>query len=213
MIHALRLERTATGVAGILFGLAGCATPDRPSGRTTQPLVESGAPVEGSVLAQLASELPAWIVEPSTLPVGRTGKNDCTFPFGQDVPQWDFHPDAGCWEHAGPDGWTRQQFERIHIPSLPSCGGGPGDGNGIRVCRVGGEGQPSPCFLSPSTGRTAALDVSAILCAIRPLHPQRSGRPSTISWRHARTSIVLTLALGMREAISVASFMSLASIR
>jgi hypothetical protein len=102
MIHPRRLKWTAAGVAGILVLLGGCAAPDTPSGPTTQPLVESGAPVEGSVLAQLASELPAWIVEPSTLPVGRTGKNDCTFPFGQDIPQWDFHPDAGCWEHAGP---------------------------------------------------------------------------------------------------------------
>ena len=80
------------------------------------------------------------------------GENNCTFPFGQDVPQWDFHPDAGCWEHSGPDGWVRNQQQKIHIPNFSRCGGGPGDANVIRVCRLGGAGQPQPCFLDPSTG-------------------------------------------------------------
>lgn len=93
----------------------------------------------------IANALPAWIVYPSTLPQGRVGKNNCTFAFGQVVPQWDFHPDAGCWEYQGPDGWTRQQQQKIHVPNFPPCGGGPGDANAIRVCRDGGAGQSSPC--------------------------------------------------------------------
>ena len=75
-------------------------------------------------IMQVAGSIPSWILNPATLPPGRMGKNNCTFAFGQVVPQWDFHPDAGCWEHSGPDGWTRQQFQKIHIPNLASCGAG-----------------------------------------------------------------------------------------
>jgi hypothetical protein len=62
-----------------------------------------------------------------------------------DTPKWDFHPDAGCWEHTGPDGWTRQQFQKLHVPKFHECNGGPGDATAIRVCRAGGAGQDSPC--------------------------------------------------------------------
>jgi hypothetical protein len=68
------------------------------------------------------------------------------------VPQWDFHTDAGCWESEGEEGWIRQHFEKIHIPAFPSCGGGPGDATAIRMCRAGGQGQPSLCFIDPVTG-------------------------------------------------------------
>ena len=47
--------------------------------------------------------IPAWITNPEEFPVNLQGTNNCTFAFGQSVPQWDFHPDAGCWERPG---WT-----------------------------------------------------------------------------------------------------------
>ena len=137
----------SAGAACVIMVLAGCGGEDTP----TDPLV-SGM-LGGLVGTQSVSGLPGWIVNPSTLPPGRVGKNNCTFGFGDNVPIWDFHPDAGCWEHAGPDGWTRQQTQRIHFASFPSaCGGGPGDATGIRVCRAGGVGQPSPCSLDTTIG-------------------------------------------------------------
>jgi hypothetical protein len=99
-----------------------------------------------------ANELPGWIVNPSTLPPGRVGKNNCKFPFDVNVPKWDFHPDAGCWETDGPGGWTRQQFQRIHVPNLPACGGRPGDATAIRVCRpVVEKVQPPPGCIDGTT--------------------------------------------------------------
>jgi hypothetical protein len=100
---------------------------------------------------QATSVLPAWVINPVTLPPGRAGKNNCTFPFPADY-QWDLHPEGGCWERSGPGGWTRKQFQRIHIPSFASCGGGAGDATAIQVCRAGGRGQPSPCLIDPTTG-------------------------------------------------------------
>ena len=100
-----------------------------------------------------AGVLPDWIVNPATLPPGQVGKNNCTFEFPTAAYQWNFHPEGGCWEHEGPDGWTRQQFQRIHIATgFASCGGGSGDATAIRVCRAGGGGQPSPCPLNSITG-------------------------------------------------------------
>jgi hypothetical protein len=104
-----------------------------------------------------ANELPDWVVNPSTLPPGRVGKNNCKFPFDVEVPKWNFHPDAGCWETKGRDGWTRQQFQKIHVPNFHACGDGPGDANAIRVCRpVGEKEQPPPGCIdgttSPSSG-------------------------------------------------------------
>jgi hypothetical protein len=144
--------------------LVACAVPSTPTGPTT------AANWAQTTVADIAAdravgELAAWIVHPPDLPPGRVGKNNCTFPFGQVVPQWDFHADAGCWEHRGPDGWTRQQYKRIHIPSSPLCGGGPGDGIAIRVCRVGGRGQPSPCLIDASTGQNGcARCVATTVC-------------------------------------------------
>ncbi len=136
--------------------LAACGADD-PS-----PRIASAARfVESPLAAPAADELPAWITEPSALPAGLVGTNNCTFPFGPKVPQWDFHPDAGCWEHAGPDGWTRQQFQRIHIPHYAFCGGGPGDATAIRICRAPGE--PNPCFIDELTGPTG--------CARCVVHP------------------------------------------
>lgn len=144
---------STNAAAGILVLVAACAgAPDTPSSPTPQPLGEGTVLTESVGADQSATPLPSWILEPSTLPSGRVGKNNCTFPFGQTVPQWDFHPDAGCWEHTGPDGWTRQQQQSIHIPQFPACGGGPGDATAIRVCRLGGADQPSPCLIDPLTG-------------------------------------------------------------
>ena len=114
--------------------------------------------------AALASP-PAWVMDPAEFPPGRIGSNNCTFAFGQIVPQWNFHPDAGCWERPGPEGWTRQQQHRIHVPNFAACGGGPGDVSPIRVCRQGGAGQPSPCLVNPTTGPNGcAVCVKAFVC-------------------------------------------------
>ena len=137
-------------LGALLMLLGGCSAPTSPS-----PPDAAAVGIRVASLQDLSSaSLPTWITEPATLPEGRVAKNNCTFPFGQIVPQWDLHSDAGCWEHAGPDGWTRQQFQKIHIPSFPSCGGGPGDATAIRVCRAGGAGQPSPCLIDQITGPT-----------------------------------------------------------
>jgi hypothetical protein len=141
------------GAVCLIVSLTACGPTDSSSSPARMPLVEPGAlPSANAVVPPTASELAAWIVEPSTLPPERVGKNNCTFPFGQNVPQWNFHADAGCWERPGPDGWTRNQFQRIHIPSSPFCNGGPGDANAIRVCRAGEPGQRSPCSIDPVTG-------------------------------------------------------------
>ncbi len=138
--------------------LGACTAMERPVAPTPLNSSQSSAALGDSTsltmptIMQVAGSIPSWILNPATLPPGRMGKNNCTFAFGQVVPQWDFHPDAGCWEHSGPDGWTRQQFQKIHIPNLASCGGGPGDATAIRVCRLGGQGQPQPCFIDPTTG-------------------------------------------------------------
>src|SRR5262252_5650305 len=121
-------------VLGSLMLAAACSHKDLPT-----------APETTAIVQRDTIDLPSWVASPAVLPAGQVGQNNCTFPFGQDVPQWNFHPDAGCWERPGPDGWTRQQFQKIHIPNFPSCGGGPGDGTAIRVCRAGGAGQASAC--------------------------------------------------------------------
>lgn len=144
MNNAVRLF---SGVALTMF-LFGCSAPVSPSPSSA---VQVDSPL-GSLLGRPSpSSLPAWITEPATLPDGRVGKNNCTFPLPLDY-QWDAHPEGGCWEHPAPDGWSRQQFQKVHIPSFPSCGGGPGDATAIRVCRAGGRGQPSPCLIDPLTG-------------------------------------------------------------
>ena len=145
MTNAVRLF-SGVALAMLVFG---CSPPVAPSPSRT---VQVGGAVGSLQATPSPSSLPAWITQPTTLPDGRVGRNNCSFPFGQDVPQWDFHADAGCWEHDGPDGWTRNQQQRIHIPNFRACGGGPGDANVIRVCRAGGPGQPNPCPIDPITG-------------------------------------------------------------
>jgi hypothetical protein len=138
-------------VAAVLgLSLAACSSPSEPSLTS----VAGPSAVESVAASVGLPALPGWIANPLDLPPGRVGKNNCTFSFGQVVPQWDFHADAGCWESEGPDGWTRQQFQRIHIASFPRCGGGTADATAIRVCRSGGSGQPSPCLIDPVTGPT-----------------------------------------------------------
>lgn len=159
--------RLAIVAAFAMLMLAGCRLVDRaytPTAPTELALVKSEAQGVGrSVVTDLANDLPAWIVEPSTLPDGRVGENNCTFQLPASY-QWDAHSEGGCWEHAGPDGWTRQQFQRVHIPSFASCGGGPGDATAIRVCRAGGQGQPSPCSIDPFTGPNGCAR-----CVINPM--------------------------------------------
>ena len=142
-------RKRGPGAVLLLVLLAACGATDTPI-EPMQRLDESRVPALG--VSALEEGLPAWIVAPATLPPGSVGKNNCTFPFGQTVPQWDFHPDAGCWERPGQDGWTRQQFQKIHIPAFPTCNNGPGDATAIRVCRAGGAGQPSPCSPDSPTG-------------------------------------------------------------
>jgi hypothetical protein len=112
-------------------------------------------------------ELPRWITDPVTLPGGLQGQNNCTFPLGNSTAQWNFYPDGACWEHAGPDGWTRQQQHHIRVLSTSACGGGPADVSNVRVCRAGGAGQPapSPSCLQPVTGGNGCvICVSAVVC-------------------------------------------------
>jgi hypothetical protein len=147
---------TVTGCALVLLTACGGNTPVHP---TPLGSIQSTATVGGDVRVRPATGvmpvtgvLPSWIVNPETLPPGRAGKNNCTFPFSSADYQWDFHPDGGCWEHDGPEGWTRKQFQRVHLSNFAACGGGPGDATAIQVCRAGGRGQPSPCLIDPLTG-------------------------------------------------------------
>jgi hypothetical protein len=128
------------GPACVMLFLVACRTGDSQTTQTREAIAKPA-----TTQTQKTGQLPDWIVNPPTLPPGRVGKNNCKFAFGVDVPKWDHHPDAGCWEHAGPDGWTRQQFQKLHVPKFRECNDGPGDATGIRVCRAGGAGQDSPC--------------------------------------------------------------------
>lgn len=154
------MGRTVAECSAIAVGIlvVSCVPSDSPS-----------TPLEPSTLsltAQSVNEppaIPAWITDPLVLPAGLRGRNNCTFAFGQVVPQWDFHSDAGCWERPGPDGWTRQQQYRIHVPQLALCGGGPGDVSPIRVCRA--PGLANPCPINPTTGPNGcAICVRSFIC-------------------------------------------------
>jgi hypothetical protein len=139
------IARLSSGIAVASFVFA-CSNPTSP----TEPIQQPARSLQ--VQSDAAPAIPAWITSPETLPAGLRGRNDCTFAFGQEVPQWDFHSDAGCWERPGPEGWTRQQQHLIHVPNLARCGGGPGDVSPIRICRLGGAGQLSGCAENPTTG-------------------------------------------------------------
>ena len=140
----------------IVFAAAGavaaCTIPDTKMGPT--PVRTGAIALELADVMASPTGIAAWILAPPDLPAGWVGKSNCTFLFGPLNARWDFHPEGGCWEHPGPDGWTRQQFQRVHVPSFASCGGGPGDATAIRVCRTGGQGQPSPCPIDALTGPT-----------------------------------------------------------
>lgn len=151
--------RLCLGIALVAL-LSSCSSSRSPSTEATDIVDLRSLPSEAAL--QLP---PAWVTDPAEFPPGQIGTNNCTFAFGQIVPQWNFHPDAGCWERPGPEGWTRQQQHRIHVPHLAACGGGPGDVSPIRVCRPGGAGQPSPCLVNLTTGPNGcAVCVKAFVC-------------------------------------------------
>ena len=155
-VHHVTVRWTAVALTiQLLVACARSEAPATPVGpyapvSTTQGL--AGPPV-----------VPAWVTDPEALPPGLRGRNNCTFAFGQTIPQWDFHPDAGCWERPGPDGWTRQQQFKLHVPQLAACGGGAGDVSPVRVCRE--PDQTNPCPINPRTGPTGcALCVRNVTC-------------------------------------------------
>jgi len=146
-----------SAIALVAF-LAACRSPESPVS-----LVEATEVASFSHVSSGPPLIPAWLADPDTLPLGLRGRNNCRFSFGQSTAQWDFHPDGACWERPGPDGWTRQQQHRIHVPHLADCGGGAGDVSPIRVCRAPGEA--NPCPVNPLTGPTGcALCVRAVAC-------------------------------------------------
>jgi hypothetical protein len=107
---------------------------------------------------QEAESLPDWVLSPSTFPDGLKGTNNCSFPMVPNTTTvWNQHEDGGCWEHPGPDGWTRQHLNAVHVEELTGCGRQPGDVTTIRVCRAGGEGQVSPCYGSVTGPRGCAV--------------------------------------------------------
>src|SRR5512143_3760689 len=155
----MRCAKAQSSMVLAVFAL-GCSSHD-----PTPTAVETRANVPFVHATNDQPVLAAWITHPEQLPLGLQGRNNCVFPFGQSTAQWDFHPDGACWEHPGPDGWTRQQQYRVHVPSLASCGGRAGDVSPIRVCRTGGAGQPTPCQINPVTGPNGcAVCVAAVVC-------------------------------------------------
>lgn len=106
--------------------------------------------------------LPDWIRHPFEFPAGLMGSNNCTFAPGAATAQWDFHPDGGCWERLGPDGWTRQQQHRIHVTQHAACGGGAADLSNTRVCRA--PSVPNPCAIDLLTGPNGCAR-----CVIQPV--------------------------------------------
>ena len=138
----------------LVVSLGACSSP-------TSPL-EGITASEGSRSFKTAgSGIPDWVLHPQALPAGLQGQNNCTYAHEG---QWDAHPEGGCWERPGPDGWTRQQTNKNHVDSLPICGGGPGDTALLRVCRAGGEDQISPCDGNTTGPRGCALCVRVVTC-------------------------------------------------
>ncbi len=165
---AMRWNVISAACAALL--LAACNAGDPPAAPTPLGQSQSSGAANDHVRAmpmtgtlQVNGTIPSWILNPETLPPGRRGKNNCTFQYGQNIPQWDFHPDAGCWEHSGPDGWVRQQQYKLHVPNHPDCGGGPADVSPIRVCQA--PGMANPCPINPTTGPLGcALCVRSLTC-------------------------------------------------
>ena len=94
----------------------------------------------------MVGDLPSWILDPERCHLAGVGKNNCTFQFPVGY-QWNAHPRGKLLGTPRARRLFRQQFQKIHIPNFASCGGGPGDATAIRVCRLGGQGQPQPCFI------------------------------------------------------------------
>jgi hypothetical protein len=151
------LPAAAFGVLGCF--VVACSNPSAPSGAAEAPVA-----TVASAAAVGPPALPAWILNPVVVPKGRQGKNNCTFALGPNAASgiWNFHPDGACWEHGGPDGWTRQHQNVIHVPSHAACEGGPADVSPIRICRPGGAGQPTPCGTTGPLG--CAICVRSVVC-------------------------------------------------
>ena len=168
----VKRENVMTGVGAfcVLLLLTACTVADGPAAPTQMSVSQSNATpsdirgvIPPSGILPVNGAIPSWLLNPEELPPGRRGKNNCTFAFGQNIPQWDFHPDAGCWERPGPDGWTRQQQSKMHVPEHPDCGGGPADVAPIRVCQA--PGLANPCPINPMTGPNGcALCVRSVTC-------------------------------------------------
>ena len=107
--------------------------------------------------------LPPWLApDPVAARAGRwqelpeefIGTNNCgdenggLFDFGAFIPDWDHHPDAGCLERPGEDGWIVQHAQKLHSPTLNACDFGPGDAYALRICRLGDDGEPASEFPS-----------------------------------------------------------------
>lgn len=143
--------RVCSLMALVVF-LGACSSP-------TSPLEGTGGSDRTASLKAHEPGIPAWVLNPQALPAGLQGRNNCTF---EEPGRWDAHPEGGCWERPGPDGWTRHQSNAIHFDSLPRCGGGPGDVAQIRVCQSGQEFQDSPCGETGERG--CALCVRVVTC-------------------------------------------------
>lgn len=109
----------------------------------------------------------AWIFHPGDMPGFRPGFNNCTIPF---APNSFLNPDGICWQRAaGHDGYYRQQIQGLHVLRLPACGGGPGDIDGIRVCRVPDDGGPlsgqfTPCGTTGDLGCKLCQTTVEVTC-------------------------------------------------
>lgn len=162
-VAAAATVRCSLGLALALMSVVSCAGPTAPPNASVAGPTAIG-PVE---LGGGQPPLPAWILEPAAVPEGLRGVNNCTFPFGPNAADgvWDYHPEGACWERPGPDGWTRQQQNVVHVPQHVLCGGGPADVSPIRICRAGGPGQPTPCDVNPVTGPLGcAICVRSVVC-------------------------------------------------
>lgn len=150
------LKRVAVP-ALVAFCCACAGGPVSPGDARERTGAAAAAPSTQGVSTDGATE---WIYNPSKMPPGLIGKNNCSpdfgFAFGADP---DFHPvdeadplQGSCWERQGHDGFVRQQLQAVHFAAAPQCGGGPGDINAIRICRVGGRGQSTPCGPTGNAG-------------------------------------------------------------